>query len=204
MKTFDLEATKRVELGKKANKKLRREKFVPGVLYGGKETLHFSVKESAVRKLIYTPHVYIVNLKVEGNSYNAILRELQFHPVTDKMLHFDLLEVSEDKPVVMQIPVKLEGLAEGVKAGGTLNLVSRKLSVKGIYTNFPDQIVVNVEKVKLGGTIKVGQLKLENMELINPKDLVVASVKLTRAAKGAQVGEEGVKAAAGEEAKAAE
>ncbi|NLO70969.1 MAG: 50S ribosomal protein L25/general stress protein Ctc [Porphyromonadaceae bacterium] len=194
MKTFKLSGEVRQELGKKATKTLRRAEVVPCVLYGGKENIHFTVTQSDVRKLIYTPDVHIVDLTVGKNQSKAIVKELQFHPVSDKLLHIDFFEVSPDKPVIVEIPVKLTGLAAGVREGGKLNLGMRKLKVKGIYTDLPENIVVDVTKLKLGKSIQVGDLSFDKFELLNTKNAVVAQVKLTRAARGAAAAAEGEEA----------
>jgi large subunit ribosomal protein L25 len=185
MKTFKLSGEVRQDVGKKATKAVRRAETVPCVLYGGKENVHFTVTQSNVRKLIYTPEVYIIELTAGETKTNAIIKELQFHPVTDKLIHMDFLEVTDDKPVVIDLPVKLTGLAEGVKAGGKLSLEMRKLKVKGIYTELPENIVVDVSKLGLGKSIQVGKLSFDKFELLNTKNAVVAQVKLTRAARGA-------------------
>jgi large subunit ribosomal protein L25 len=185
MKTFKLSGEVRQDVGKKATKAVRRAETVPCVLYGGKENVHFTVTQSNVRKLIYTPEVYIIELTAGETKTNAVIKELQFHPVTDKLIHMDFLEVTDDKPVVIDLPVKLTGLAEGVKAGGKLSLEMRKLKVKGIYTELPENIVVDVSKLGLGKSIQVGKLSFDKFELLNTKNAVVAQVKLTRAARGA-------------------
>lgn len=185
MKTFNLEGSKRENTGKKAAKAYRKEGLVPCILYGGEEVTHFTVTTVNIRKLIYTPEVYIVDLTIDGKSCKAILKDLQFHPVSDDLLHVDFLQIFEEKPVVMQIPVVLQGLAEGVKAGGKLTLDMRKLKVKGLYKDFPETLLVNIESLGLGKTIQVGNLSFKNLELLNAKDNVVCSVKLTRAARGA-------------------
>jgi large subunit ribosomal protein L25 len=185
MKTFQLEGSKRENTGKKAAKAYRKDSLVPCVLYGGEEVIHFTVTKDGVRKLIYTPEIYIVDLTVDGKACKAILKDSQYHPVSDELLHIDFLQVFEEKPVVIEIPVILEGLAEGVKAGGKLSLEMRKLKVKGLYANFPENLVVNIENLDLGKTVQVGELSFENLEILNAKDNVVAAVKLTRAARGA-------------------
>lgn len=185
MKVFDLKGTVRTGLGKKATKADRTGDNVPCVLYGGAENVHFTSTVSDLRKLIYTPDVFIVNLDVDGKTCKAIMKALQFHPVSDKVLHIDFLEVSETKPIVVEIPVQLNGLAEGVKAGGKLALEMRKLRVKGMYTNFPEKINIDVTNLGLGKTIQVGTLTLDNLEILNAKNAVVCQVKLTRAARGA-------------------
>jgi large subunit ribosomal protein L25 len=184
MKTFQLEGSKRESIGKKAAKAYRNASLIPCVLYGGTEIIHFTVKKEGMRKLIYTPEIYIVNLIIDTKEYNAILKDSQFHPVTDELLHVDFFQIFEDKPVVIEIPVILEGLAEGVKAGGKLSMEMRKLKVKGLYKNFPENLVVNIENLSLGKTIQVGQLAFDNLEILNVKDNVVAAVKVTRAARG--------------------
>jgi large subunit ribosomal protein L25 len=185
MKTFELKGTLRADLGKKAANAQRSSDSVPCVLYGGKENVHFTATNSDLRKLIYSPDVFVVALDVDGVKCNAIMKALQFHPVSDKVLHIDFLEVSEAKPVAVELPVKLEGLAEGVKAGGKLSLEMRKLKVKGIYTQIPERIVVDVTSLGLGKTIQVGSVSVPGLEILNAKNAVVAQVKLTRAARGA-------------------
>lgn len=185
MKTFNLSGEVREVLGKKATKAVRVAETIPCVLYGGKDNVHFTVTESDVRKLIYSPEVFIVDLKVGKDTTKAIMKELQFHPVSDKVLHIDFLEIDDKKPVVVELPVKLTGLAEGVKAGGKLSLEMRKLKVKGIYTNIPENITIDVTNVGLGKSIQVGKIELKDLEILNAKNSVVAQVKLTRAARGA-------------------
>lgn len=185
MKTFQLEGSKRENTGKKAAKAYRKEALIPCVLYGGESVHHFTVLKDAIRKLIYTPEIFIVELTIDGKPFNAILKELQFHPVADELLHVDFLQIFENKPVVIEIPIVLEGLAEGVKAGGKLSLEMRKLKVKGLYKDFPEKLEINIENLGLGKTIQVGNLQFDKLELLNAKDNVVAAVKLTRAARGA-------------------
>ena len=185
MKTFELKGKVRTDLGKKASKAERVSENVPCVLYGGAENVHFTATASDLRKLIYSPDVFVVQLDIDGQKCNSIMKALQFHPVTDKVLHIDFLQVTEDKPVVVEIPVKLEGLAEGVKAGGKLALEMRKLKVKALYNVIPERLVVDVTSLGLGKTVKVGELSYEGLELINAKEAVVCAVKLTRAARGA-------------------
>lgn len=185
MKTFELKGEVRTDLGKKSSKAARVGESVPCVLYGGAENVHFTSTASDLRKLIYSPDVFVVELEVAGKKCNAVMKALQFHPVTDKVLHIDFLQVTETKPVVVEIPVKLEGLAEGVKAGGKLALEMRKLRVKGLYTSIPERIVIDVTSLGLGKSIQVGSVSVENLEILNAKNAVVAQVKLTRAARGA-------------------
>ena len=185
MKSFELKGTVRTDLGKKASKAERVSDNIPCVLYGGKDNVHFTTTVSDVRKLVYSPDVFIVNLDIDGTKTKAIMKALQFHPVTDKVLHLDFLKLTDDKPVVVEIPVKLEGLAEGVKAGGKLSLEMRKLKVKGLYTQIPENIVIDVTALGLGKSIQVAKVSVDKLEILNAKNAVVAQVKLTRAARGA-------------------
>lgn len=170
----------------RALKEIRNNGGVPCVLYGGEEVVHFTVTNEGLRNLVYTPHIYVVDLVIDGKKVNAILKDIQFHPVKDTILHVDFYQIDEAKPIVMEVPVQLEGLAEGVKAGGKLALQVRKLKVKALYNNIPERLVINVTNLGLGKTIKVGELHFDNLELLNAKDTVVCAVKLTRAARGAQ------------------
>ena len=185
MKTFELKGVLRTDLGKKASKADRVSETVPCVLYGGGENVHFTATVSDLRKLVYSPDVFVVNLDIEGKKSKAVMKALQFHPVSDKVLHLDFLEVSDDKPVIIEIPVKLEGLAAGVKEGGKLALEMRKLKVKGIYTQIPQHITIDVSALGLGKSIQVANVAVQNLEILNAKNAVVAQVKLTRAARGA-------------------
>ena len=185
MKTFELSGTVRTDLGKKATKAERVAENVPCVLYGVTDNVHFTSTKSDLRKLIYSPEVFVVNLTIDGKKSKAIMKALQFHPVTDNVLHIDFYQITETKPVVVEIPVKLEGLAEGVKAGGKLALEMRKLKVKGLYTQIPENIVIDVTELGLGKSIQVGKVVVDKMEILNAKNAVVAQVKLTRAARGA-------------------
>ena len=155
-------------------------------MYGGEANVNFVVETSDVRKLIYTPEVYLVNLAIDGKTVKAIVKEMQFHPLTEDVLHMDFLEVLDNKPVAVEIPVQLTGLAEGVKAGGKLSLEMRKLRVKGLYNDIPERIVIDVTNVGLGKKIQVADVAVENLQVLNAKNAVVAQVKLTRAARGAQ------------------
>jgi len=187
MKTFELKGKVRENVGKKATKAVRNDDSVPCVLYGGDSNTHFMATNGDLRKLIYTPEVFLVSLDVDGKKCNAVMKDLQFHPVTDKVLHIDFLQVHENKPVVIEIPVKLHGLAEGVKAGGKLSLEMRKLKVRALYKQIPENISLDVSSLGLGKSIQVGAVQelVENLELLNAKNAVVAQVKLTRAARGA-------------------
>ncbi len=186
MKTFDIKGTERKSVGKKSTKELRSNELVPCVLYGGAENIHFAVEEKAFQYLIYTPNVYIVNIDIDGKVHQSLIQDIQFHPVTDSIEHIDFLEISEDKKVNISIPVKLEGLAEGVKQGGKLMLKLRKLRVRGLSKDFPDTLNINVTSMALGKSIKVSELKFDNLELLDPKNAVVTTVRLTRSAMSAK------------------
>lgn len=168
----------------KVLKEIRKNNGVPCVLYGGAENLHFTVANEMLRNLVYTPDIYLVNLDIDGKKVKAILKDIQFHPVKDNILHVDFFEVVSTKPIVMEVPVQLEGLAEGVKAGGKMTLQMRKLKVRSLYDKMPEKLVVNVSHLGLGKTIKISELSFEGLELLNAKDAVVCVVKLTRAARG--------------------
>ena len=193
MKEITINAQTRTEYGKKASKELRRAGQVPAVFYGVEKdekglpvakTIQVSEKELA--KLLYTPNVYIINLVVDGKSVKAILKDLQCDFVTDRPVHVDFYQITEDKPVVFEIPVKLNGLAEGVRAGGKLALNVRKLAVKALYTQFPDTLDIDVTSLGLGKSMKVGALSYEGLEIITSKEVVVCAVRMTRAARAAQ------------------
>ena len=143
------------------------------------------VSNDAVRKLVYTPDIFAIELDINGEKRTAVLKDIQFHPVKDTILHMDLLEVKEDKPVVIEVPVKLEGHAEGVKAGGKLTLSMKKMKVRAPYTAIPERLVINVDNLGLGKSLQVGELHFEGLELVNAKNAVVCAVQLTRAARGA-------------------
>lgn len=184
MKTFQLEGSLRDIVGKKPTKAIRVNESIPCVLYGGKENIHFEVKNSNVRKLIYTPEIFLVELTIGSNTYKAIMKDLQFHPVTDKVLHIDFLEVNEKKPITMLVPIKLQGLAQGVKSGGKLIQEMRLLKVKATYDKIPENVSVDVTEVGLGKSIQVGKLSYPGLEILSPVKNIVATVKLTRASKG--------------------
>ena len=187
MKTYELKGEIRADFGKKAARSYRSEGLIPCVVYGGsnEKNINFVVKNSDVRNLIYTPEVYLINLVLDGKPLMAILKEVQFHPVKDNILHIDFLHVFPNVPVVIELPVRLEGLAAGVKSGGKLSLDMRKLKVKALAEKLPQELVVNVEALELGKSVQVGQLNFEGLEILNAKNTVVCRVQLTRAARGA-------------------
>ena len=192
MREITINAQTRTEYGKKASKELRRAGQIPAVFYGVEKDENglpvaksIKVSEKELAKLLYTPNVYIVNLNVDGKPVKAILKDLQCDFVTDRPVHVDFYQITEDKPVVFEIPVKLNGLAEGVRAGGKLALNVRKLAVKALYTQFPDTLDIDVTNLALGKSMKVGELSYEGLEIITSKEVVVCAVRMTRAARAA-------------------
>lgn len=185
MKTIQINAVKRNEYGKKAAKTVRREGLIPAVLYGGGETVSFSVDPKSVKPLIYTPNSYIVELTIDGKTEKAVLRDAQFHPVREEILHLDFFRVQEGKPVAIAIPVRLTGNAEGVKIGGKLVLSARKLTVSAPVDQLPDEIIVDVTSLGVGKTIFVGDLHIEGLKFLTPATTAVCAVRVTRASRGA-------------------
>ena len=192
MKQITIEGTSRADLGKKATKAVRANGNVPCVLYGEKKdengkpvAIHFEVSEKQINKLVFTPHIYLVDIKIDGEDHKGIMKEIQFHPVKDNVLHVDFFEVHAEKPIVMGVPIAAKGLADGVRAGGRLMLMIRKLQVRALYENIPEKLDVDVTKLQLGKSINAGQLSYDNLEIITPKEVIVCTVKMTRAAMGA-------------------
>ncbi|MGN0224695.1 MAG: 50S ribosomal protein L25/general stress protein Ctc [Prevotella sp.] len=192
MKEFDLKGQKRETVGKKATKQLRKEGLVPCNLYGEKigedgkpEALAFAIPATDLRKVVYTPHIYVLNIDIDGVKHTAIMKELQFHPVTDALLHIDFYEVNDAKPITIGIPVKLNGLAQGVRDGGRINLSIRKINVTAPYKVIPEHLDIDVTNLQLGKSIKVGDLQFEGLTLATPAEVVVCSVKATRASRSA-------------------
>ena len=192
MKEIAINGQKREATGKKASKMMRKEGLVPCNLYGEEKdekglpkALAFSASFAELRKAVYTPNVYVVVLNIDGKEHKAIIKELQFHPVTDALLHADFYEVSENKDITVGIPVKLNGLAQGVREGGKLNLSIRKIDVTAPYKNIPEILEIDVTNLGLGKAIKVGELSFEGITLSTPAQVVVCSVKETRASKAA-------------------
>ena len=185
MKTLEIKATKRADFGKKAAKAFRREGQIPCIIYGGGEEIAFSVDAKEVKPLIYTPNSYVVEINIDGKVETAVMREVQFHPVREQILHIDFYRVQENKPVAIAIPVRLTGNAEGVKIGGKLALSARKLVVSGLMENLPDELVVDVTPLKVGQTIFVGDLAFEGLKFLSPATQAVCAVRVTRASRGA-------------------
>lgn len=189
MKTLEIKAAKREKFGKKESKKLHREGLVPASLSGNGETLHFSVDVKDLKSLIYSENSYIVNLDIEGRKELGVMRETQFHPVREQILHIDFYRALPGKEVAIDIPVRLTGNSIGVKQGGKLALNKRKLNVKAVLEQLPDEVVVDVTDLELGKTVFVGDLKYDNLTILTSPSTAIAAVKMTRAARGAAAAE---------------
>ncbi len=185
MKSVEIVGSKRAAVGKKETKKLRAADLVPCVLYGGEEPIHFQTNASEFRKIIYTPNVYLVDLNIDGEIYKALMQDVQFHPVEEQILHCDFLKITDEKPIKIEVPVKVEGYAVGMRAGGKMKLNLRRLKVKGLAKNIPDFITINIDNLDLGQSIKVGQVTVENLEFLNSKAVPVVTIVVTRAARAA-------------------
>jgi large subunit ribosomal protein L25 len=192
MKEISVSGEKRATTGKKAAKELRKEGLVPCNLYGEKkgenglpEAVAFAIPAAQLRKVIYSPNVYVVNLTISGEAHKAVIKELQFHPTTDAVLHVDFFEVNETKPITIGIPVKLTGHAQGVRDGGRLSQAVRQLNVTAPYKQIPEILEIDVTELKLGKAIKVAELNFEGLEIATPAQVVVCSVKATRASRSA-------------------
>ena len=203
MKSIDVKGTARNEFGKKGAKALRKQNLIPCNLYGVERdekglpvAKAFSVTFEEVRNLVYSPDIFSVNLTIDGNTVLAVMREIQFHPVKDNILHIDFYQVTPEKPIVMAVPVKLNGLAAGVKAGGKLEQILRRVKAKALYTAIPEKVEIDVTPLGIGKSFKVGNLKVDGIEFVSPKDAVICTVLSTRSAAAA--------ADAAEEAPAAE
>ncbi|MGE8555087.1 MAG: 50S ribosomal protein L25/general stress protein Ctc [Chryseobacterium jejuense] len=180
MKSITIQGTKRESVGKKSTKALRDAELVPCVVYGGEAPLNFSAEEKAFKGLVYTPEAHTVSIEVDGKTIPAVLQDIQFHPITDKILHIDFYQLSDDKPVVMEVPVRIIGRSKGVVAGGVLRQSFRKLKVKAIPANLPDEIVVDVTPLRIGNKLYIGGIKAEGYSFMHPDNAVVVAVKMSR------------------------
>lgn len=191
MKSITINGSQRESVGKSATKALRNAGKVPCVLYGGDKPVHFSAEEKAFKNLVYTPNVYTATIELEGQTYAAVLQDIQFHPVSDQILHIDFYQLFEDKPVTMEIPVKLKGNAKGVMIGGALRHNMRKLKVKAIPANLPDFIEADITELEIGNKLYITELKSDKFTFLHPDNTVVAQVRMSRnAAKAAAETEE--------------
>ena len=192
MKEISLNGTKRTEIGKKASKELRKQNLIPCNLYGEAKDENgnpvaelFTIPFTEIRKAVYTPDVLVCSINIDGKMHKAVIKELQFHPVTDSLLHADFYEVNETKPITIGIPVNLTGHAQGVRDGGRMSLSIRKIAVTAPYKTIPEKLDVDVTPLKIGKSIKVGELSFEGLDIATSKDVIVCSVKKTRAAAAA-------------------
>jgi large subunit ribosomal protein L25 len=204
MKTIEISCSFRKELGKKSSKELRKENNVPGVIYGGKENIHFYTHENNFKNIVFTPDAHLVNLNIEGKEYKAVLKDIQFHPVSDKIIHVDFTEISENKPIEIHIPVKVTGDSEGVKAGGKLRLRRRSLLVKGFAGDIPEFLPIDITELKIHQSVKVGDLKFDKIELLDQKKSMVLNIATSRVAQTSEETEAAAAEAAATAAPAAE
>ena len=191
MKSISIKGSKRESVGKVSTKALRNAGKVPCVLYGGKQALHFSANELAFKKLVYTPNVYTATIELEsGEKFNAILQDIQFHPVSDKILHIDFYQLFSDKEVTMNIPVHLIGNAPGVLNGGSLRFPKRKLRVKGLPDNLPDFFNADISTLKIGDKVLIEEIESNGCTFLHPENTVVAQVRMSRNASDDETEEE--------------
>jgi large subunit ribosomal protein L25 len=192
MKSITIKGSKRESVGKVATKALRNAGKVPCVLYGGEKPLHFTADETEFKGLVYTPNVYTASIELEsGEKLEAVLQDIQFHPVSDRINHVDFFQLFKDKEVTMNIPVKLVGNSIGVRAGGILRFPNRKLKIKALPANLPDVISVDITKLKLGEKIELAALRNKEYTILHPDNLIVAQVRMSRTAvAGAEGAEE--------------
>lgn len=197
MKTIEIKGTFRTELGKKSTKAVRKAGNVPCVIYGKEKNIHFYTPEINFKNLVYTPEAHLVNLVIEDKEYRAVLKDMQFHPVKDNILHADFIEILGKKPVVISIPVKLQGDSIGVIAGGKLSLKKRNLKVKGLADDLPETLTIDITNLKIHDSVKVGDLSYDKIELLDPKKSLVLTIATSRVASKTEE-EAAAPAAAGE------
>ena len=187
MKSITIKGSERESVGKKATKALRDAGQVPCVLYGGDKPVHFAADEKAFKNLVYTPNAHTVVIEAGKNTFNAILQDIQVHPVSDKILHIDFFQLSDDKEIVMEVPVKVTGTSPGVLLGGVLRLNQRRLKVKALPKNLPDFVEASISELQMGNKLYVTKLETNNFKLMHPDNTVVCQVRISRAAmKAAQ------------------
>jgi large subunit ribosomal protein L25 len=208
MKSITIKGSKRESVGKSATKALRNAGKVPCVLYGGEQALHFSANELAFKNLVYTPNVYTAVIELEsGEKFSAILQDIQFHPVTDKIIHVDFFQTFSDKEITMDIPVKLTGTSPGVMNGGSLRFPNRTLRVKGLPDNLPDYINADISELKIGDKLYITEVDAGGCTFLHPENTIVSQVRRARAAivvdeDEAEEGAEGEEGTEGENAEA--
>jgi large subunit ribosomal protein L25 len=197
MKSITIEGSQRESVGKVATKALRNAGMVPCVIYGGSQPVHFAADERAFKSLVYTPNAHTVEVILADKKYNAILQDIQFHPVSDRINHIDFFQLSDDKEIIMEVPVKVTGTSPGVLLGGVLNLNQRRLKVKALPKNLPDYVEANISELQMGNKLYVTKLEAKNFKLMHPDNTVVCQVKISRAAmKAAQEAAKAAKAPA--------
>lgn len=208
MKTVKISVKKREKLGKSETKKLRDQEMVPCVMYGGKENLHFYAHHIDFSKLVFTPKVHVVEVDVEGEVHKGLIKEVQFHPVTDRIIHIDFIEVFDDKPVIATLPIELTGASIGVKNGGKMRQRRRYLKVRGLLADMPEELEIDITDLDISQVIKIGDLDYPNLELLDPHRSMIVSVVSSRVAmKGMELDEpetEGEEAEEGEEGEGTE
>tara|TARA_A200000113_G_scaffold218385_1_gene225856 strand:+ start:1504 stop:2169 length:666 start_codon:yes stop_codon:yes gene_type:complete len=180
MKTVSLSGSPRVSVGKKGATSLRNEGRIPSVVYGGKDQIHFSILENEAKKLVFTPNVYLIELDIDGKKFKVILQETQIHPVTDRVIHLDFLEISDDVPFKLSLPVRLEGFSKGVRNGGKLTQNFRKLRVFGLAKDMPDAVSIDITPIKIGDKVRVTDLSVSGLNFLDPKNAVVVGVQTAR------------------------
>jgi large subunit ribosomal protein L25 len=187
MKSITIKGSERENVGKKATKAVRDAGMVPCVIYGGNQPVHFVADERAFKDLVYTPNAHTVVVELNGTSYNVIMQDIQFHPVSDKILHIDFFQLSDDKEIIMEVPVKITGTSPGVLLGGVLRLNQRRLKVKALPKNLPDFVEASISELEMGNKLYVTKLETNNFKLMHPDNTVVCQVRISRAAmKAAQ------------------
>lgn len=182
MKHFEIKANLRTDLGKKASKQIRKSDNIPCVIYGGETNVHFYTNQADVRKFIYTPDVMFADINVDGKVYISMVKDIQFHPVSDKIIHIDFYEVHAEKPVKISIPMKIVGNSPGVKAGGKLKQNVKRIAIRGLMNDIPDFFEISISSLKIGQAIKVKDLKSDKLEFIDSKSNILVSVISTRGA----------------------
>lgn len=180
MKSIDIKGSKRADISKQEVKGLREAEKVPCVIYGGKEPVHFSADASSFKDLIYTPSAHLVNLDVDGTTFKSVLKEVQYHPVTDAIIHVDFLEISDSKPVTISVPVKFTGASEGVKQGGKLVAKMRKLKIQALPSKLPDDITIDITDLKIGGSVRVRDMKHDGVTFLDSENNVIVGIRITR------------------------
>ncbi|MFO7756825.1 MAG: 50S ribosomal protein L25/general stress protein Ctc [Bacteroidales bacterium] len=191
MRTLEINAHSRKQTGKSETKRLRKQGNVPCVMYGGEEILHFYAEENSFIELVYTPNVYIVTINIDGEKRKAVLKDIQFHPVTDKIIHIDFIEVFDDRPVTIIVPVNLTGDSVGLKAGGKLRLKRRRLTIRGLADVLPDKLDIDISNLDIGQTIQVEELSFDGIEILDPpRAMVVAVISSRLAMKGMEIPED--------------